>query len=148
MRHLPFLEALASASDTSDPVWRDVVGGYLILRFFDHWLQEGPAVLADDPGIRTVRDQLRGASEVASGIRQILLTTVNIMTGASTTDPALVSGTLVAYGRYLESTGRLELAAHVYRTVAEALDPEQGARDGICYLEFQVLERLALLRAH
>lgn len=129
MHHLPFLEALASATDTSDPVWRDVGGGYLVLRFFDYWLEEGPDVLADDPGLRTVRAQLRTAPEVAPGIRQILLATVNIMTGASTMNPALVSGTLVAYGRYLESTGRLALAAHVYGTVAEALDPPCDAAE-------------------
>jgi hypothetical protein len=40
MRHLPFLDALASATDTSDPVWRDAAGGYLVLRFFDQWLEE------------------------------------------------------------------------------------------------------------
>lgn len=129
MRHLPFINALASAADTSDPVWRDAAGGYLALRFFDCWLEDGPDVIAGDPGISVLRAEVTAVPDADPSVRETLLTFVTIMSEAKQADPVAVSESLLTYGKYLESAGRLELAADVYRTLAEALDPPSGTID-------------------
>lgn len=122
IRHVPFLKALASAKGSSDPVWRDASTGFLVLRFFDRWLEDGPAVMSSDPGLAALRARLRSSEDVEPHVRHLLLTTVNALIDAETTDPAPVSAPLLAYGTYLESVGRVSLAAHVYHTVATAMD--------------------------
>lgn len=122
IRHVPFLKALASAKGSNDPIWRDASTGFLVLRFFDRWLEDGPTVMSADPGLAALRARLRSSEDVEPHVRHLLLTAVNALIDAETTDPAPVSAPLLAYGAYLESIGRIGLAAHVYHTVATAMD--------------------------
>jgi len=122
IRHVPFLKALASAKGSNDPVWRDASTGFLVLRFFDRWLEDGPAAMASDPGLAALRARLRSSDDVEPHVRHLLLTAVNALIDAESTDPAPVSGPMLAYGAYLDSVGRIALAAHVYHTVGRAMD--------------------------
>jgi tetratricopeptide (TPR) repeat protein len=129
MRHLPFVHALAAVKDTSDPVWRDASAGYLVLRFFDRWLDEGPALMSFDQALPTLKARIESTEDAHPQVRELLLTAVQTMIDAPGTNPSSVVGPLLAYGKYLEMAGRLELAAHVYQTMIDALDPPSGCAD-------------------
>lgn len=129
MRHLPFLKVLASATDTSDPVWRDAAGGYLVLRLFDRWLEEGRGVLAGDPELTALKSRIRAIPDIDPIVQDHLLSAIQVMGEASEANPALVAGPLLAYGKYLQSAGRQELAAHVYETLIAVLDPPHRDSD-------------------
>jgi len=129
MRHLPFMKALAEVKDTSDPVWRDASAGYLVLRFFDRWLDDGPALASFDQTLPALKARLASSEDVNPQVQELLLTAVQTMIDAPGTNPSSVVGPLQAYGKYLETAGRLELAAHVYQTIMDALDPPSGCSD-------------------
>jgi tetratricopeptide (TPR) repeat protein len=122
MRHIPFLQALADASGADDPVWRDASAGYLVLRFFDRWLEEGPARMSADTGLQGLRERIRSVQDVEPRVRNTLLKAIQEMVDAEEANPAVVLESLLEYGRYLEMAGRLELAAHIYQTMIDVLD--------------------------
>jgi tetratricopeptide (TPR) repeat protein len=129
MRHIPFMKALAEVKDTSDPVWRDASAGYLVLRFFDRWLDDGPALASFDQTLPALKARLSSAEDVHPQVQTLLMTAVQTMIDAPGTNPASVAGPLLAYGHYLETASRFDLAAHVYQTLIDALDPPSGCVD-------------------
>ena len=146
MRHIPFMKALAEVQDTSDPVWRDASAGYLVLRFFDRWLDDGPALMSFDQTLPALKARLQSSEDVHPQVQEILLSAVQTMIDAPGTDPALVAGPLLAYGNYLETVGRLQLAAHVYQTIIDAVDSASGCADfslaAMTLIRYGVVSRL------
>ncbi len=122
LRHLPFLTVLAEGKDQDTPLWRDAAAGYLVLRFFDRWLEEGPAVMSSDSSLSVVRERIRVMADVEARAQEFLLAAVQAMVNATEPNAVLVSDPLLAYGKYLESGGQLVLASHVYQTLIAELD--------------------------
>jgi tetratricopeptide (TPR) repeat protein len=122
MRHLPFLKALAKANDSGDQVWRDASPGYLVLRFFDRWLDDGPAVMAADPALPALKGRIRSDALLAPVARKTLLQAVDALVDAPDLNPSPAIEHLFGYGDYLRAAGHISLAGHIYSTVAESLD--------------------------
>jgi tetratricopeptide (TPR) repeat protein len=78
--------------------------------------------MSADKGLEGLRARIKSLPDVAPQVRDTLLKAIHEMVDAEEANPAVVSGTLLEYGKYLESVGRLELAAHVCQTMIEALD--------------------------
>ena len=147
MRHIPFMKALSEVTDTSDPIWRDASAGYLVLRFFDRWLDDGPALMSFDQTLPALQARLESGVDVSPQVQSILLSAVQTMIDAPGTDPALVTGPLLAYAKYLELAGRLELAEHVYETILEALDSPSGCANPLLaasvFKQYGIVARLS-----
>jgi tetratricopeptide (TPR) repeat protein len=122
MRHIPFLKTLAKAKDAADPVWRDAAPGYLVLRFFDRWIEEGPAAMAADPLLPALRARIRNAKSSAPEVRRTLLHALDALEQAVGNDPVPAAAYLFEYAEYLRANGLPQLAGHVYGVVVEALD--------------------------
>jgi tetratricopeptide (TPR) repeat protein len=84
-------------------------------------MEEGPEAFASDPSLASVREHVESMRDVEPYARRLLTNALETLCNARDAAVAPVSGPLLAYGAYLESIGRLALAAHVYQVVVEAL---------------------------
>jgi len=133
MRHLPFFNVLASLDD-SDPAWRAVSAGLVLLRLVDAWVEEGASVVAADGwGVRSV-----GASieEMPAGLpaRAILTSALDALIVAPCGDMHAVAPRLMAYARSLDLDGHWALAADVYDTLIAHVHPDDESEIAITAL--------------
>jgi len=129
MRHLPFLKMLAKAADVDHPMWRDVAPGYLMLRFFDRWMDEGPAIMSADPAFPALQGRIRSTDTLPASVRDILLDVLERLVSAPDHDPVAAIDPLLAYAGYLHSAGQTSLSAHIYRTIGEMSAGRAGDPD-------------------
>jgi hypothetical protein len=126
LRHLPFVEALASMQDGTSE-WRVTSAGLLTLRLFDAWVDEGPSVVAADAlGAHNVREAV-AAVDVRVSVRALLQSVLDAMEAAPAVRVATVAPRLMAYARALQFDARWALAADVYRTVLAVAHPVNDA---------------------
>lgn len=124
VRHLPYFTELASLEDT-DPSWRAVSAGLVLLRLVDAWIEEGSAVVAADGwGVRSVAAAIE---EMPAGMpaRAILMSALDVLATAQGGDMHAIAPRLMAYARSLALDGKLALAADVYETVIAHVHPEE-----------------------
>jgi tetratricopeptide (TPR) repeat protein len=124
VRHLPYFTELASLEDT-DPSWRAVSAGLVLLRLVDAWIEEGAAVVAADGwGVRSVAAAIE---EMPAGMpaRAILTSALDVLTTARGGDMHAIAPRLMAYARSLDLDGKLALAADVYETVIAHVHPDE-----------------------
>lgn len=122
--HLAFFEALAGMEESSAD-WRAVSAGLVVLRLVDAWAAEGRAIVAEDAwGVRAVRAAIEDMHE-GTPERSLLASVVDAVTSAPTVDVGLIAPRLTAYARALDFAGKLALAADVYRTTINYLDPRR-----------------------
>lgn len=126
LRHVAFFEALAGMDETRAE-WRATSAGLVVLRLFDAWLDEGPAVVAADAwGLRAVRESV-AIVDAGTPVRRILEGIVDAMEKARDVDIAGVAPRLMAYGRALDFEGRWALARDVFRTLVQHAHPIDDA---------------------
>src|SRR5262245_16186513 len=78
-RHLAFFEELGRMDET-DPHWRSVSAGLVVMRLIDEWIKAGPeAVHADSWSITAIRDAISLVPETAP-LRRILSAMVDCIT--------------------------------------------------------------------
>ena len=121
-RHLPFFTELASLED-SDPSWRTVSAGLVVLRLVDTWIEDGAAaVAANGWGLRSVEAAIE---EVDGGLpaRSVLQSIVTALKSSPTNDMRAIAPRLLAYGRALDLDAKWALAADVYETVIAHVHP-------------------------
>ncbi len=124
VRHLPYFTELAALEDT-DPSWRAVSAGLVLLRLVDAWIEEGAAVVAADGwGVRSVAAAIE---EMPAGLpaRAILSSALDVLTTARGGDMHAIAPRLMAYARSLDLDGKWALAADVYDTVIAHVHPEE-----------------------
>ena len=125
MRHLVFFETLAGLSE-SDAQWRSTSAGLVVLRLFDAWVEEGPAILEDSWGVGAVREAIE-AIDSGTPIRSILGTVLDALSISSPGDIGIVGPRLMAYGRALDISAQWPLASDVYRTIIAHTNPVEDA---------------------
>ena len=124
VRHLPYFTELASLED-SDPSWRAVSAGLVLLRLVDAWIEEGAAVVAADGwGVRSVAASIE---EMPAGLpaRAILMSALDALTTARGGDMHALAPRLMAYARSLDLDAKWALAADVYDTVIAYVHPDE-----------------------
>jgi tetratricopeptide (TPR) repeat protein len=126
MRHRPFFAELASLEDT-DPSWRAVTAGLVVLRLVDAWVEEGARVVsADSWGIRSVRAAVDDMP-VGMPARTLLGGIVEALTSSRGGDLHAVAPRLMAYARSLDLDAHWTLAADVYETILAHVHPVEDA---------------------
>lgn len=126
MRHLAFFEALGT-TDESDPSWRSLSAGLVVMRLVDEWVEEGPdAVAAGSWGVKSVRDAIAQISN-NTPLRRVLSAVVDAVVAASPNDTHTLNPRLMAYGQALEYEARWQLAVDVYKTIVAQADPVDDA---------------------
>lgn len=122
--HRAFFGALG-ALEESHPDWAATSAGLVVLRYVDHWLQEGGAA-TDSWSLRAVREAVE-AVDCRSPVRAILSGVVETL-ASGRGGARQIAPQLMAYGRALDFSGRWELAADVYRSMIAHL-PERDDVD-------------------
>jgi tetratricopeptide (TPR) repeat protein len=122
LRHLAFFEELAKLDET-DPNWRSVSAGLVVMRLVDDWISDGAsAVQADAWSVNAVREAVDEVPE-ANPLRRILLAILDCISSAPTVDIHALAPRLMAYAQSLEYEARWSLAADIYETVVAHTDP-------------------------
>jgi len=126
LRHIPFFEELGRMSDT-DPSWREVSAGLVVLRLLDSWIEDGASMVADDAWSFSAVIEAVEAIDQRKPVRRVLLGVVDSMRSSSSVDMHVVTPRLMAYGQMLEYDTRWTLAADIYRTIiAHGHPSEEG----------------------
>lgn len=126
LRHLSFFEALGRDEPNSTE-WRDASAGLVVLRLFDQWVESNYTLSPTDLwGWTAVRDAVyqMGATSPARTILEGIVAEIRIG-GRDGGYAAGVVSRLVAYGRALSFEGRFDLAADVFRTIADHTERTQ-----------------------
>jgi tetratricopeptide (TPR) repeat protein len=125
-RHLAFFEEL-SRLDETDPNWRSVSAGLVVMRLIDEWVTVGThAVCPDSWSVGAVREAIAQICE-ATPLRRILSAIVDCIVSANAVDIHALVPRLMAYGQSLEYDARWALAADIYETVVAHADPVSDA---------------------
>ena len=125
MRHRAFFTELASLGDT-DPSWRAVTAGLVVLRLVEAWVEEGAGVVAADSwGVRSVRTAIEDMPE-GMPARTLLAGVVDALI-SSRSDLQAVAPRLMAYARSLDLEAHWALAADVYETILNHVHPVEDA---------------------
>jgi tetratricopeptide (TPR) repeat protein len=142
LKHLAFFEELANL-DESDPAFRAVSAGLVVLRLVDAWIEEGPrTVTADSWGVRAVRTIVEEA-DPGTPVRAILESIVDALDEASVVDMHAVAPRLMAYGHALDYEARWTLAADVYQTLIGHTHPLEDSDVAIvAHLQLAVCLRM------
>lgn len=147
LKHLAFFEELAGLEE-SDPNWRAISAGLVVLRLVDAWIEEGArAVAADSWGTRAVRTAIGEMSD-RTHTRAILLNIVDALEGSPSVTMHSIGPRILAYGQALEYDGNWTLAADVYETLVAHTHPVEDSdvvimahlRLGLCYRELSKLD--------
>lgn len=146
LKHLAFFEEIASHAE-GEPDWHAAVAGLVVLRLVDSWLDEGPALMADDAFV--VRSVESAIEEVSPGtpIRTLLGRVLDALRERKP-DIHVVVTPLMAYAQALEYDAKWTLAADVYNSVLAHLHPLEDTdasiaahlRLGSCYRSLQQLD--------
>ena len=121
LRHLPFFERLADASEGSS-AWRAISAGLVVLRLVDAWIEEGPEVVRGGWSARAARDAV-DAMDPGVPSRAILGGIIDAMVEARVVDPHLVTPRLLAYGQALALDASYDLAADVFESLVTHARP-------------------------
>jgi tetratricopeptide (TPR) repeat protein len=124
LRHLAFFEELSKTKET-DPNWRALSAGLVVLRLVDHWLAAG----ADSDtawNIAAVRESV-AEIEDTTPVRRILASIVDAIAESKPTDASAVLPRLLAYAKSLEYDAQWTLAVDVYATILPFADPVTDA---------------------
>jgi hypothetical protein len=122
LRHLAFFEEL-SKMDETDPHWRTVSAGLVVMRLVDEWITIGSdAVCSDAWGVSAVREALDEVPETTP-LRRILTAIVDCIVSSAVVDIHALSPRLMAYAQALDYETRWPMAADVYETVVAHADP-------------------------
>ncbi|MDB4914407.1 MAG: hypothetical protein JWM95_2051, partial [Gemmatimonadetes bacterium] len=128
--HVPFFTAQASLED-SDPSWRAVSAGLVLLRLVDAWIEEGASVVAADGwGVRSVAAAIEEVPVVIPA-RGVLMSVLSALTEASSGDMHAVAPRLMAYARSLDLDAKWALAADVYETITSHVHPDEESEIAI-----------------
>lgn len=125
--HFAFFEALAAMDDETSAEWRVTSAGLVTIRLFDAWMHEGPTMMESEAwSVRAVRGMI---SEIDPGnsIRALLTSIVDSMEQARDWQVSVVAPRLMAYARALQFDAKWSLAADVYKTISDNLDPLDDA---------------------
>lgn len=126
MRHLAFFEELGKM-DESDPNWRSVSAGLVVMRLIDEWISVGTnAVRTDSWGVSAVRDAISDIPETTP-LRRILSAIVDCIVSAPAVDIHALAPRLMAYAQALDYEARWPLASDIYETVVAHADPVADA---------------------
>src|SRR6476659_7805244 len=107
-RHLAFFEELAKLDET-DPSWRSVSAGLVVMRLVDEWIKIGtPAVRAESWGVSAVRDAIADVPD-GTPLRRILSAVLQALEVAPTVDIHALAPRLMAYGQALEYEAKWRL---------------------------------------
>lgn len=122
LRYLAFFEAMADLRDEG-PLWHSFSAGLVTLRLVDEWLARG----GSEPGsgqwaVQAVRQQVE-RMPVTDPARTILEGIVGEVERAGEAVAARVAPRLMAYGRSLDFAGRWAMAAELFETVLDYIDP-------------------------
>jgi len=113
--------------DESDPTWRSVSAGLVVMRLVDNWIEDGAvAARVDSWAISGAREAIAQVAETTP-VRRILTSVVDIMTSSTAVDLHTLVPRLMAYGQALEYEARYGLAADVYATITAHVHPVQDA---------------------
>src|SRR5437773_7821697 len=126
LRHVAFFEELAHMEE-SDPAWRAVSAGLVVMRLVDNWIERGPPVVAADAyGVTAV---LNAVDEIPATVpvRSILRGIVNAMVTNRIVNFHAVAPRLMAYSQVLEYDAKWTLAADVHRTILAHTHPVEDS---------------------
>ena len=121
LRHLAFLETMASAPERS-PLHDGAYATLLTLRLFDHWMKLGHEMA--DPSVtahRVARESV-AAIEGDAEMRAALLSILNAIEALQEPDAQPVLPRVYALGGLIERRGFLANAGDIYDTVAKHVD--------------------------
>jgi tetratricopeptide (TPR) repeat protein len=126
LRHLAFFEELGKIDET-DPNWRPVRAGLVVMRLVDSWIADGATPSrVDSWGVSAVREAVAELS-ASKPLRRILTSIVDVIVSATSIDLHALSPRLMAYGQALEYDSKLSLASDVYRTIVAHAHPVDDA---------------------
>jgi hypothetical protein len=120
LAHTAYFEALASIEDeTTDPEWKSILAGLVVLRLIDNWLDLGAQVVTTDiTGMRAVRNAIHEVSE-GDPIRAILNRLVDTLEQTEDADIRAISAHFIAYGQALQYAEQLSLAKDVFASIRD-----------------------------
>lgn len=126
LKHLAFFEAMSKIDET-DPNWRGLSAGLVVMRFVDEWIRGGEETVAIGSwSVNAVRDAI-GEVPDTTPLRRILTGIVDCVVASSHVDLHTLNPRLMAYGQLLEFDAKWLLAADVYETIAAYADPVDDA---------------------
>jgi tetratricopeptide (TPR) repeat protein len=121
LRHLPFLEAMAT-SEEGKHEYREARATFLALRHLDHWIALGAGGGAPTDRSTTITQEALGALGDDTELRSALESIVSAIPELSDADAQPVLPRVFALGSLLERRGRTRQAADVYATVVRHVD--------------------------
>jgi tetratricopeptide (TPR) repeat protein len=130
LRHLAYFEELARM-DQSDPAWRPVSAGLVVLRLVDGWLDQGSRSVTSDGWSMAAARAAVGDIPQGGPIKAILESVLAVLADSSRIDMHALTPRLLAYGQSLEYESAWALAADVYKTVVEHTDPIEDSESAI-----------------
>jgi len=126
LRHFAFFEALAAA-DESDPNWKTISAGLVVMRLVDQWIEDGKASTRLTAWtVNAVRDAIDDIPQTTP-LRRSLTGIVDGVVSLTDVDMHALSPRLMAYGQALEYESKWALAIDVYRTIVEHAHPVDAA---------------------
>ena len=126
LRHLAFFEELGKMDET-DPTWRSVSAGLVVMRLVDNWIADGATPSRVDAwGVSSVREAIAEVPDTTP-IRRMLSGVVDVVVSSTSIDMHALSPRLMAYGQTLEYDAKWALAADVYRTIVAHTHPVDDA---------------------
>lgn len=126
LRHFAFFEALAAA-DESDPSWKTISAGLVVMRLVDQWIEDGKASTRLSAwSVNAVRDAIDDIPQTTP-LRRSLTGIVDGVVSLTDVDMHALSPRLMAYGQALEYESKWALAIDVYRTIVEHTHPVDAA---------------------
>jgi tetratricopeptide (TPR) repeat protein len=124
LRHIAFFEELGKTDET-DPNWRSVSAGLVVMRLVDHWIADGAAA-ADSWGVNAVREAI-AEIEGATPMQRLLTSIVDTISDSPRADVRAVDPRLMAYGQALVYDAKWTLAIDVYETIIGHAHPVDDA---------------------
>lgn len=126
LRHLPFLEAMATSGEGSHE-HREARASFLALRHLDHWIALGAGGGAPTDRSSSVTQEALNALGEDTELKSALQSIVSAIPELSDADAQPVLPRVFALGSLLERRGRTRQATDVYETVARHVDSSAHA---------------------
>jgi tetratricopeptide (TPR) repeat protein len=126
LRHLAFFEELGKMDET-DPNWRSVSAGLVVMRLVDSWIEDGATPSrVDSWGVSAVREAIAEVRETTP-LRRVLSAVVDVIVSSTSIDMHALTPRLMAYGQTLEYDAKWSLASDVYQTIVAHAHPVEDA---------------------